>query len=278
MENCKKALVVNADDFGLNAQINHGIEWAYRQGILRSASIMPNGSAFDDAVRIAAGAPELGVGIHLSLLDEQCAARLSEVRGLADAHSRLPKQYERFLFLWLCRRFNRRQIRAEVRAQISRVLGAGIQPTHLDSHQHLHLFPPVLSIVLEEAKKAGIDVIRLPVDCSPGSGIKGKILGWLSCFAQPKLRFLGIRSADHFWGLAHSGCMNETNLISILMRLKRGVNEVMCHPGFSGPAVRARYPWNYRWDEETAALTSGSIRACIENQNIRLANFSNAWN
>ena len=57
-------LVANADDFGLSSGINRGIESAYREGILRSASLMPNGAAFADAVRIARENPGLGVGIH----------------------------------------------------------------------------------------------------------------------------------------------------------------------------------------------------------------------
>lgn len=277
MENRPRILVVNADDFGLSEQINRGIEAAFVRGILRSASIMPNGAAFDDAVRIAAATPGLGIGIHLSLIDEQCSARLAEVQGLADAWGRLPKHYQGFLLRWLLRRFNTRHIRTEVRAQISRVLQSGIKPTHLDSHQHLHLFPPVLTVVLEEAVSAGIPVIRLPDERSQGRGIRGKVLARLSSRTLPRLRLLQIRSVDHFWGLSHSGCMSETHLLGVLARLKSGINELMCHPGFSDPATRARYPWRYHWDEETSALTSATIRAYVHGHNIRLANFGDAW-
>jgi len=103
MENCTKVLVVNADDFGLSEQINRGIESAFIRGILRSASIMPNGPAFYDAVRIA---------------------RLR--RG------------------WVLASIARSWMN---RAPLSRVLEAGIEPTHLDSHQHLHLFRPVFNLL-----------------------------------------------------------------------------------------------------------------------------------
>jgi len=118
MENRQRILVVNADDFGLSEQINRGIESAFVRGILRSASIMPNGKAFEDAVRIAAATPGLGVGIHLSLVDEHCAARPEDVRGLVDARGRLPKRARDFLVRWSLRRFDARQVRAEVEAQI----------------------------------------------------------------------------------------------------------------------------------------------------------------
>jgi chitin disaccharide deacetylase len=272
-----KTLVVNADDFGLSERINCGIESAFRRGILRSASIMPNGTAFDDAVKIAAAAPGLGVGIHLSLVGEQCAARPADVRGLADAQGRLPKHHQEFLLRWLFRRFDERHVRAEVAAQISRVLKAGIRPTHLDSHQHLHLLPSILTVVLEAVTSAGIPVVRLPNDRSQGRGLKGEILAWLSRRALPRLCFMGVRSVDHFWGLANSGFMNEMNLKRVIERLKDGVNEIMCHPGFSDPITLARYPWHYHWDDETAALTSAEIRAYVDDHDIRLANFRDAW-
>jgi chitin disaccharide deacetylase len=277
MEYRTRILVVNADDFGLSKQINRGIESAFVRGILRSASIMPNGRAFDDAVRIAAAAPELGIGIHLSLVDEHCSARPADIDRLADSQGRLPKNARDFMVRWSLRQFGARQVRAEIAAQISRVLEAGIIPTHLDSHQHLHLFPPVLPIILDAAARAAIPVIRVPDDHSPGRGTKGEILAWLSRRARPRLGAAHLRSADHFWGLARSGCMNVTNLRDVLGRLKGGVNEVMCHPGFSDPATRDRYPWRYCWDEETAALTAAETRAYVGDQGIRLASFRTAW-
>src|SRR5512136_946056 len=126
MENHQRILVVNADDFGLSEQINRGIESAFVRGILRSASIMANGKAFDDAVRIATATPGLGGGIHLSLVDEQSAARPAQLGGLVDADGRLPKDYHDLLLRWSLGRFNASHIRTEIAAQISRVLEAGI--------------------------------------------------------------------------------------------------------------------------------------------------------
>jgi len=261
----------------LHEQINSGIEAAFHRGILRSASIMPNGSAFEDAVRIAKSATGLGIGIHLSLVDERSTAPIAEVRGLADSSGRLPGNYKDFLLGWALRRFGERAIRAEVTAQIDRVRGAGLVPTHLDSHQHLHLLPAVLSIVLDAAVAAKIPVVRLTDEAARGGGLKRVILARLSRRALPRLRARGIRTADRFWGLARSGSMIEANLQHVLEGLEYGVNELMCHPGFSDPQTRARYPWQYRWDEEAAALMSGDIRAYIDNNGIRLTNFGDAW-
>ncbi len=239
---------------------------------------MANGKAFDDAVRIAADKPGLGVGIHVSLVDEQCVARPAQLGGLVDADGRLPKDYHDLLLRWSLGRFNASHIRTEIAAQISRVLEAGIKPTHLDSHQHLHLFPPILTIVLEAAASAKIAVVRLSDDRSPGRGFRGEILARLSRRALPRVRVLGIHTVDHFWGLVHSGSMNEAKLLRLLERLKNGVNEIMCHPGFSDPPMRQRYPWRYHWEDETAALTSAQIAGYIRDHRIRLSSFRDAWN
>jgi hopanoid biosynthesis associated protein HpnK len=277
-------LVVNADDFGLSEGINRGIQPAFLQGILRSTSLMPNGPAFADAARIVGSTPGLDVGIHLSLVGERCVAPLGQVRGLAGPDGSLPASYASFIKAYALRRFGLRQIRAEIEAQVGRVLDAGIKPTHLDSHQHLHILPGILDIVLDVAKASGIRVVRLPLERG-GVGrrlfsLRSLQLGVLSLLcrnAVKKMRRAGMRCADHFWGLGVSGHMSEANLVQILNRLHPGVNEIMCHPGFSDPATEKRYPWGYRWDDEAAALRSDAIRRTVEERHIRLAGFGDAW-
>jgi len=51
----------------------------------------------------------------------------------------------------------------------------------------------------------------------------------------------------------------------------------MCHPGFSTQDAEARYPWNYHWEDEAAALMSPNVAAFIQEHSIRLANFRTAW-
>lgn len=80
-----KQVVVNADDLGLSIGTNRGIEKAYRQGILTSASIMPAGPAFTDAIRLAKRCPGLGVGIHLSLSWGKAVSSSQEIPDLIDS-------------------------------------------------------------------------------------------------------------------------------------------------------------------------------------------------
>lgn len=240
---------------------------------------MPNGAAFDDAVRIASEMPTLGVGIHLSLVDECCVAPASDLGGLVDSCGMLPHSYGAFVKSYLLKRFGLREIRKEVDAQIAHVFAAGIKPTHIDSHQHLHIFPGIIDIVVDAAKSAGIPVVRVPMEIGGlgGRGYQQNVLMYLCRKAAVKVKRAGLRCADHFWGFGVSGHMVENNLIEILGLLGGGVNEIMCHPGFSDPTTSDRYQWNYEWDGEAGALQSRTVAELVECRNIRIASFADAW-
>ncbi len=249
---------------------------------------MPNGAAFEDAVRIARETPTLGVGVHLSLVDEKCVAPAGELRSMVSEDGSLPQSYIVFVRQFMAKRFGTREVRVEVGAQIEKVLSAGIHPTHIDSHQHLHMLHGIFEIVLESAIGASIPVIRVPLErggragTSPRPTLMRALQTWMLsriCRARlDRVRRVGLRTADWFWGLGVSGQMNEANLMATLDRLQPGVNEIMCHPGINDPETAARFEgWGYSWEDELAAMTSDSARKFIESNDIRLASFADAW-
>lgn len=245
---------------------------------------MPNGNAFDNAVEIARNTPGLGVGIHISLVGERCVAPAEGIPGLADDDGYLPASYGSFVKAYALRRFGSRQIRSEIEAQVAKFVQTGLRPTHIDSHQHLHAIPEIFAVVLEQARKASIPVIRVPLErrrIHPRPfGVRGfalTVLDALSKTCLQKARGQGFKVADRFWGLAASGRMDEANLLRTLEFLQPGVNEVMCHPGFGDPATRERYRWDYWWEDEANALRSEQTRRLIDAHGVRLANFADAW-
>ena len=257
--------------------INKGIISAYNNGILRGAGLMPNGEAFYGAVDLALANPGFGVGIHVSLVGERCIAPADKLPGLADPDGNLPESYWEFVRRYISRRFGIDQIRAEIEAQFEMALSTGIKFTHVDSHQHLHVIPRVFDIVLDLAKSAGISTIRIPAErrrFSPSArGIQLFVLSLLCRVCRRRAIRAGMRVADHFWGLADSGRMDEIHLTAVLKSLGPGINEVMCHPGIADAATIARYGWGYRWDDEHAALVSPAIQALVDKAGIRLASF-----
>ena len=157
-----KRLIVNADDFGLHAAVNHGIRDAYSGGIVTSTSLMAVGAAFDEAVAIARDCPELGVGVHLTLVGARPVA--SAVASLVDGKGDFCASYPVFLRRYLQGTIRRDEVARELAAQIEKVTQAGIRPTHLDSHQHLHVVPGISAIVLDLARRFAIPAVRIPAE------------------------------------------------------------------------------------------------------------------
>lgn len=149
--NSSKRLVVNADDFGFTPDVNEGIIEAHVRGILTATTLMANGAAFDDAVRRAQDAPALDIGCHLVLIG---GASLLTGKPLPETPARLVSLLAA----------GRIRVYEELRAQVERILEAGIRPTHLDTHKHTHLAPPVLDAVTRLGEEFHIRWIRRPFD------------------------------------------------------------------------------------------------------------------
>lgn len=141
-----KTLIVNADDFGLCDGVNAAVLDAYRAGALSSATLLVNGRAAQAAADLAQQHPGLGVGLHFNLTLGQPSAEPREVAGLLGDDGEFPARGE------LARRLLRgsastAQIARELDAQLAAFAALGLQPTHVDSHQHVHAFPPVFDVL-----------------------------------------------------------------------------------------------------------------------------------
>ena len=64
----EKLLIINADDFGLHEEINWGIYDAHHKGVLTSTTLIPCGTATLQASKLAKESPNLGIGVHLTLV------------------------------------------------------------------------------------------------------------------------------------------------------------------------------------------------------------------
>ena len=158
-----KKLIVNADDFGLHPAINAGIIKGCRDGFITSTSLMCSGAAFDDAVLQAKAIPALGVGIHLTLVGGgKPLLQARQLRTLVDEDGLLPADYTVFAKRWYAGRIKKAEVVSELQAQLERGLSCGLEITHVDSHQHLHVLPGIADIVLDLCSAFGIKKIRMP--------------------------------------------------------------------------------------------------------------------
>ena len=152
-----RRLIVNADDFGRSPSINQAVVCAHREGILTTASLMVNEPAADDAVRLARENPELGVGLHLALVCGASALpreQISHLAGKAGFFSDRPAASGwRYFFNSKCRR----ELRAEIQAQMKKFHATGLLLDHLNGHLHFHLHPVVFAILMENAQGWGFE-------------------------------------------------------------------------------------------------------------------------
>jgi chitin disaccharide deacetylase len=156
-----KNLIVNADDLGWTEGVNRGIAESHRNGIVSSASLLANGSAFESGVTLALTTASLGVGVHLNLSDGEPTAPPETVPSLLDKHGRFSGGPEILLARLIRRTLHPEEVMCEWNAQIEKILAAGINPTHLDGHKHVHMLPGLFAVALQLAKQHGIPAVRV---------------------------------------------------------------------------------------------------------------------
>jgi chitin disaccharide deacetylase len=237
-----KRLIVTADDVGLHRGMTAGAIRAHRDGIVTACSIVANGVAFYDAVKQLQEVPALEVGVHLTLVEER------SLTGM-----RLPGSYVEFVRDMK----DRAAIERELRAQIERVLATGLRVTHLNGHQHVHMWPSVFAIVSRLADEYGIGYVRRVRD----RGGRGGIMRRLSIAA---LNALG--SGGSTIGVMEAGHLTADRIIELLASVK-ATTELVTHPGIDVDT----YPhWNYDWNGETEALCDPRLRQAIADRAIEL--------
>lgn len=258
-----RQLVVNADDFGFTRDVNQGIIEAHRNGILTATTIMSNGAAFDDAVRLAKENPALDIGVHLVLVGQppfpMTVAQLARAVMLGKI-----------------------QIYEELSAQVRRVLDAGLKPSHLDTHKHTHLLPPVLDAVARISEEFKIPWVRRPFDfpITP-RGVSWQKRAVSRAFGLVRGRFErvlkkhGCRWTDHFAGFQITGKFDASDVAALIRSLPEGSTEFMCHPGICTAELRAkRTRLKESREEELRALTAPEVRDALRESGVEPATFS----
>lgn len=225
-------LVVNADDFGQTPGVNRGIAVAHERGIVTSASLMVRWPAAPAAATYARAHPALGVGLHLDL--GEWTYRDGEWIPLYEV---LPAA----------------AMADDVAAEVARQLAAfrdlmGRDPTHLDSHQHVHLDPPTRGIVLDVASQLGVPLRHL-------TG--------------------GVTYCGGFYGQSGKGepypeAIQPDALTALIDGLTEGVTELACHPAL-GDDVSSMY--RAERSREVESLCDPRVRAAVDTGKVRLTTF-----
>jgi hopanoid biosynthesis associated protein HpnK len=284
-------LIVNADDLGWTDGVNRGILEAFHRGIVTSTSLLANGAAFAGGVKAAKAAPGLGVGVHLNLSDGAPVADREAVTSLLNDEGSFAGGPQSLLLKRVRRGLVLDEVEEEWDAQIQKVRDAGIRPTHVDGHKHVHMLPGLLEIALRLAKKHGIEAIRVSLEesslraalASGGTqragvvmkqGVKARGLKLLARDAREQAARVGMATADYFCGIAQTGELTREGVARLLKSLPEGTTELMCHPGYTDEALgKTATRLQASRQTELAILTDTSIRKLVASQGIRLIDY-----
>jgi predicted glycoside hydrolase/deacetylase ChbG (UPF0249 family) len=227
----QRQLIVNADDFGLSDSVNDGIERAFVDGIVTSASLMVRRPAAEAAAALARRHPSLSVGLHLDLGEWVCTdGRWTRTYEIVDPEDPLA-------------------VLAEVRTQVATFRRlTGRAPTHMDSHQHVHLSGPARQIVRDEADALNV----------PARGLDARV-----------------NHCGNFYGQSGTGdpladLIAVEGLLAVLDELPVGLTELGCHPA-SGSVPESAYDRERTIELDT--LTDPRVRARLEDRGIELMSF-----
>jgi len=286
-----KNLIVNADDLGWTEGVNRGIAEAHHNGIVTSTSLLANGAAFATAVGLARSTPGLGVGVHLNLTDGAPVAPRELVASLLNEAGEFEGGPEGLLLRIATRDVTLREVEQEWDAQIEKVREAGIQPTHLDGHKHVHMLPGLFEIALRLAKRYGVGAMRVAHEASSlraalsagdelhatvvlKQGVQARGLKLLARDAREQAGRAGISTADYFCGIAQTGEMTKEGVARLLRSLPEGTTELMCHPGYADEDLQntaTRLQGSRQTELEI--LTDVGIRNLVASQGIRLIDY-----
>jgi len=235
MTSSLRYLIVNADDFGLSSGVNRGIIRAFEEGIVTSTSLMVRSPAAVEAVAEVRGRPRLSLGLHIDLGEwtysegEWHLTRAVIPAGDAAAAAR------------------------EVAAQLQtfrRLVGR--DPTHLDSHQHVHREEPVHAAVASMAAELGV-VLR---------------------DESPHVRYCGNFYGQSDKGYPHPQGISVESLLTVLHDLRPGVTELGCHPADKADTDSV---YNRERVDECRALCDPRVRAALAAEQIVLCSFADLW-
>ena len=284
-------LIVNADDLGWTEGVNRGIVEAHRKGLVTSTSLLANGRAFAAAQGISRSNPELGIGVHLNLSDGPPSAPANEVKGLLGKSGELEDAADSLLLKIAGRSLRVEEVEREWDAQVQKVRDAGIQPSHLDGHKHVHMLPGLFEVALRVAKKHKIRAIRVANEESTlraalasgegqqkgtvlKQGVQARGLKLLARDARKMAERAGISTADYFCGIAQTGVLTRDGLQELLEILPEGTTELMCHPGYADEELRkTRTRLQESRVAELRILTDEGIRKVVATRGIRLISY-----
>lgn len=239
-------LIVNADDFGLSEAVNYGIISAYKNGIVRSTTIMPGMPAFEHGIELLKENPGLGCGVHMTLSLNKPI--LNNHKTIVDENGNF---YKRITNELVEEKFDLEEVYDEFCSQIDKVINSGVKVDHLDSHHHVHTLASLKPVI-----KRVVEKYQLP--------IRG---GFEEALDYNKV----IPMTESFY----SNNVTEDYFEKRIDELREyDVIDIMCHPAFIDEYLINSTSYAMQRIKEYSILTSSIVKEFLNKNNVGLTNYS----
>lgn len=225
-------LIMNADDFGKDAETVRATVSCFEEGVLSSATIMPNMPATRQAVDFALEHGSFSYGVHLTFVgdgQERPISDPAEIRALVSSDGRfLPSRTVRRRAL--LGQIPAIQIEREMTAQLRKIVEMGVPVSHVDSHCHLHKFRAFLTVLERVLPHFGVDRVRTAQDLFI-TRQPWRPTYWYGGVWGRRIRER-FRTTDHFFMPSSVG--DACAIEDVLAMTSGGTVEIGGHPGCSG--------------------------------------------
>ena len=212
-----------------------------------------------DAVERARGLPDLGVGLHLSLVRGWPVLPAADVRALVNRQGEFLDNLFHAGVRFYFRPGARGQLEREIRAQFEAFAATGLDLDHVSPHNHMHLHPTVLGLLLRVGTEFGMRTVRVP-EAPRGSGL---LRPWIRRL-RTELGRRGIESNDFLVGVEDSGSMTTQRAAELLDGLPEGVTEIYFHPATRRCPEIDRDMSDYDHEAEFRTLVSAEFRNALD--------------
>jgi chitin disaccharide deacetylase len=280
-----KRVILTGDDFGLAVPVNEAIIAAHRAGSITTASLMVGAAAAPDAVGRALETPSLKIGLHVTLIEGRPVLPPHAIPDIVDPRGEFFRNPTAAGFRFFFHPRARRQLEMEIRAQFEAFRKTGLTLDHVNAHNHMHLHPTVLRLILKVGGEFGAKAVRLPNEPplrswrASGTNLMGKLATWL--FLSPwvrlvrnKVRGAGMDCNDFVFGMAGSGAMSIRRVLKYLELLPEGTTELYFHPATRRCPELDITMSDYDFEGEYRALVSDALGIALRRARVEQIAFA----
>lgn len=241
-----KTVIVCADDFAITPEVSEGIVLLAAQGRVTGTSVMSLSPHWESCSRMLVAVQEkIDIGLHIDFTSEFA------IRAGHGANLGL------LMFKSVLQKLNATQIERCLHHQLDLFEKyRGVQPQHIDGHQHVHQFPVIRDCLIKVLKQryqaSEMPWLRISKVPRTQLNLKGAVINGMGANALLKLaKRHQIPHANYLTGIYNFAGNAQTYMLMLEDCLKHAPDRtvLMCHPGLSGD-INAPYAAARIWEQQ----------------------------